>query len=91
MGWINNERYETIIEQIRLFDGKFICAYMPCYGLVKIDDRISKLPSYEGYLYRYPEKIEIAVVEYVREKFYTEGFEYPNKELTEDEIFKILV
>ena len=91
MGHIHNERYETIVENMRLFKGRFICAYMPCYGLVKIEDTILKLSGYEGSFYHFPpEEIDTVVVKYIREKFYTEGFGCPKEELTEKEIFKML-
>lgn len=89
MGWINNERYATVVERIRLFKGRFVCAWLPCYGLVKIDDKIIKLPGYEGSLYHYPEELETIVIEYIKEKYYIDGFR--GEKMSEDAIYNTLV
>ncbi len=85
MGWINNERYRTIFEEIMLNNSKFICAYLPAYGLIKINSIIVKILNHEGYFNSIKDSIN---VEYIIEKLYIDG--YRGEELGEKEIYDIL-
>lgn len=87
MRFIFNERYSTIMEDVLVYDNKFICAYLPVYGLVKIDNVIIKISDHEGFAYTQYNEDTIRII-YIVEKVYTDG--YRGKELNEKEIYKIL-
>lgn len=85
MGWINNYRYESIFENLEVRNGKFICAWFPVYGLIKVDGMVLKISNHEGYL---SSNKNTVIIEYIREKTYTDGLH--GTELSEKEIYEIL-
>ena len=86
MDYIKNERYESILENLNVFNGKFICAYLPVYGLVKVDGIVFKISGYDGVVNSNEVNV---IVEYIREIAYIDGFH--GKELSEKEIYEILI
>jgi len=86
MELFKNERYSIILERIRIYNNKFICAYLPVYGLVNIEGMILKIPGHEGMINIGKEEI---TVKYIKEKIYIDG--YHGDELSEKEIYKILI
>lgn len=85
MNYIENERYTTMLEHIPVYDNKFICSYIPVYGLVKVKDFIMKINRNTGVVYSDGNNI---IVKYIREKVYTEGIH--GEQLSIDEICNIL-
>jgi len=85
MCYINNERYENRIENLNVFNGKFICAYLPVYGLVKVNGIVFKISGHDGVVNLNEVNV---IVEYVREIVHIDGFH--DKELSEKEIYEIL-
>ena len=87
MEFINNERYSTIVENLRIYNNQFICAYPPVYGLVKVKDFIMKVEKSIGVIFCEGDNQEI-VVKYIREKVYTDGFH--GEQLSIEEICNLL-
>lgn len=81
-----NERYSTILERITVYNNKFICSYLPVYGLVKIEGMILKIAGCEGVVNIDKEEI---IVKYIKEKAYTDG--YHGNKLSEKEIYILLI
>lgn len=89
---IISAKYSKVFEEIIVRNNKFVCAYEPCYGLVRVNDNILKINLHEGYI----NKSNNAVIQviYLYEHMYIDEYKYVNeigfKKLTENEILKLL-
>jgi hypothetical protein len=71
---------DLMTEHIMVYDNKFVCAWLPMYGLVKVDNMILKIEGYEGHI---SSDKEIITAKYISERAYMDGREV--RKLTEKE------
>lgn len=81
-----NDRYETVLEFVPIYNNKFVCSYLPVYGLVGVGKMILQAERHTSFINIVGNTL---LIKYITEKIYCDDL-FHGDELIRVDALKII-